>query len=382
MQMDVDTEAFVSNPLNAFLLIKHLSLDTHQILQYVNDASDEFSRNTNDLILDIEELTGSVEAIDRLQTTYNLKTEDLANGIIDSDSYNMSLSVRDLFTIGTELQISEKHSRAVEYFIEALKRNQNLNDFLEANDNEILTELLISYEILRDYEKTIIVIDELLKLDSKKADEILSLKNLRKTYEEILKMEGNEKFVEPKESSEEKVTRQLCNYQIFQSAAEKSKLCCKFESKSHFSKLSPFKVEEVHLDPLIVVYHEVVSNDEIEVLKKIAKPRFELPKESLSLSTDRTFKIAWLDDESHEIVSRLSKRVEHMTGLSVETAENLQIQQYSMGGFYKSHFYFDENLKTHNDGDRVATVLFYVSFNFLIFNQTKSIFGLFTKEVL
>ncbi len=40
-----------------------------------------------------------------------------------------------------------------------------------------------------------------------------------------------------------------------------------------FFFIQPIKMEEALLNPRIVVYHDVMSDDEIETVKKMAKPR-------------------------------------------------------------------------------------------------------------
>lgn len=58
-------------------------------------------------------------------------------------------------------------------------------------------------------------------------------------------------------------------------------------------------------------------------------------------------------------------RVEDMTGLTVKTAEELQVVNYGIGGHYEPHFDFfcRENKNAYESlgtGNRIATVLFYV----------------------
>lgn len=80
----------------------------------------------------------------------------------------------------------------------------------------------------------------------------------------------------------------------------------------------------------------------------------------------RISKSAWLKDEDHEMIRNIGMRVEDMTGLTVSTAEELQVVNYGIGGHYEPHFDFarkeEKNaFKSLGTGNRIATVLFYVS---------------------
>lgn len=54
----------------------------------------------------------------------------------------------------------------------------------------------------------------------------------------------------------------------------------------------------------------------------------------------RISKSGWLKDEEHKYVQDISRRVEDMTGLTVSTAEELQVVNYGIGGHYEPHFDF------------------------------------------
>lgn len=54
----------------------------------------------------------------------------------------------------------------------------------------------------------------------------------------------------------------------------------------------------------------------------------------------RISKSAWLKEHEDTVVSNVAKRVEAMTGLSVETAEELQVVNYGVGGHYDPHYDF------------------------------------------
>ena len=54
-----------------------------------------------------------------------------------------------------------------------------------------------------------------------------------------------------------------------------SRLRCRyFTNKNHpFLILGPIQEEEAYLNPRLVVYHNVISDSEIETVKKLAQPR-------------------------------------------------------------------------------------------------------------
>jgi prolyl 4-hydroxylase len=87
---------------------------------------------------------------------------------------------------------------------------------------------------------------------------------------------------------------------------------------------------------------------------------------ALEVAHYRISKSAWLKDDEHKTVRTVSERVEDMTGLTVDTAEELQVVNYGIGGHYEPHYDFarreEQNaFKSLGTGNRIATVLFYVS---------------------
>ncbi len=54
---------------------------------------------------------------------------------------------------------------------------------------------------------------------------------------------------------------------------KKSKLKCYYVTNTtHFSKIAPIKAEEAFPDPYILVFHDVIFESEIELLKNLSRP--------------------------------------------------------------------------------------------------------------
>jgi prolyl 4-hydroxylase len=60
----------------------------------------------------------------------------------------------------------------------------------------------------------------------------------------------------------------------------------------------------------------------------------------LETANYRISKSAWLRGEEHHHVDSVNRRVEALTGLTVDTAEELQVVNYGIGGHYEPHFDF------------------------------------------
>lgn len=60
----------------------------------------------------------------------------------------------------------------------------------------------------------------------------------------------------------------------------------------------------------------------------------------LETASYRISKSAWLRNEEDKVIETVAKRVEDMTSLTTDTAEDLQVVNYGIGGHYEPHFDF------------------------------------------
>lgn len=92
----------VSNPINAFRMIKRLTNAWKDIEdQMRNDNADEFLNNVSTNVLakfpKDEDLAGAAIGIMRLQDTYRLDTHDLANGFVNGHRISKPLTGNQSF---------------------------------------------------------------------------------------------------------------------------------------------------------------------------------------------------------------------------------------------------------------------------------------------
>lgn len=134
---------------------------------------------------------------------------------------------------------------------------------------------------------------------------------------------------------EKKMYEMACRGELKPAESILSKLVCRYvDNNVPFLKIAPLKLEEAYLDPYIILYRQVIYESEIDLMKKMAKPRFRRATVQnhktgeLEVAQYRISKSAWLKDDDHIVVKTIGQRVEDMTGLSMITAEELQVVNY------------------------------------------------------
>ncbi|MDB5915283.1 MAG: hypothetical protein JWP22_3958 [Ramlibacter sp.] len=126
------------------------------------------------------------------------------------------------------------------------------------------------------------------------------------------------------------------------------------------------------VDPRIVVFGNLLSEEECEQLIQFAKPRLA---RSLTVQTktggeevneDRTSNGMFFQRAENELVRRIEQRIARLVNWPEENGEGLQILQYGPGAEYKPHYdYFDPNEPgtptiLRRGGQRVGTLVMYL----------------------
>lgn len=387
--MKKDLDGYIFNPLNAFSLIKRLSYDIESMKDEYNFIPD-FLRKIKRIKIPLEELTGAVEGIYRLQYTYDLKSEHLAKGLVQNKRYRMEMRPSEILVLAKEMKkFDEKLS--LEYIKVAKELNAKSNP---TSKIEFLEELFGFYNSSSKYKEAVEVLDEILEIDANKSKyeeqrmnvELLSLFTDHKEPEKPRETRENSgsHYTEKKEGM---IFSKACNGKVKKSKEEMSKLHCRYVSTTDFTKIAPFKVIEANLDPFVGIYLDVISDKEIEVLKSFAskelfRAEVMVVNKTSTATKIRIAQLCWLEDRLHKTFDTLTRRVGDMTGLDMYYSEKWQVQNYGIGngyrfkffllifkilllftgGFYAAHHDYAAvgQQFTIDDGNRIATTLFYV----------------------
>ncbi|XAR73728.1 Procollagen-proline dioxygenase [Bertholletia excelsa] len=127
-------------------------------------------------------------------------------------------------------------------------------------------------------------------------------------------------------------------------------------------------VEVVSWEPRAFVYHNFLSKEECEYLINLAKPHMQkstVVDSDTGKSKDsrvRTSSGTFLPRGRDKIIRDIEKRIADFTFIPAEHGEGLQVLHYEVGQKYEPHFdYFMDEFNTKNGGQRIATVLMYLT---------------------
>ena len=127
-------------------------------------------------------------------------------------------------------------------------------------------------------------------------------------------------------------------------------------------------VEVVSWEPRAFVYHNFLTKEECEYLIDIAKPSMHkstVVDSETGKSKDsrvRTSSGTFLARGRDKIVRNIEKKISDFTFIPVEHGEGLQVLHYEVGQKYEPHYdYFLDDFNTKNGGQRIATVLMYLT---------------------
>ncbi|XP_015589995.1 prolyl 4-hydroxylase subunit alpha-2 isoform X2 [Cephus cinctus] len=394
-------QQYLSNPINAYLLVKRLTTDWKRIEELITqDVGKSFVANITSSRGDLkfptdEDLNGAAVALMRLQDTYKLETAQVARGVLNGVQYSTGLSAGDCFELGRQSYNNGDYYHTVLWMQEAMDRLQEEQNRTTTTKPDILEYLAFSTYMQGNVARALSMTNELLELvpthqralgnrayyqeEIQKKSSQTRRKRGEDGRDDVPAIKDQQFTVAEKkikswvEMTERERYEMLCRGELSLSPEVQRNLKCRYVDRGiPFLKIAPFKEEEAYHDPRIVIYHDVIYDDEIEVIKRLAQPRFKratvqnYKTGELEIANYRISKSAWLQEHEHKYVKAVSRRVEHMTSMTVDTAEELQVVNYGIGGHYEPHFDFARReeanaFKSLGTGNRIATVLYYMS---------------------
>ncbi|KAL4240088.1 Prolyl 4-hydroxylase subunit alpha-1 [Mactra antiquata] len=382
-----DPDKYMGNPVNAYLFVKHFTLDWDNDIDVIirNNSRQELSSKIDEMrqfLPTYEDLSGSVNALLRLQDTYKLDTAELASGNVGGVSSN-ELSAWDCFELGRLAYNNEDFYHTIMWMDEALsKLNKGTTD-TGVKRADILDYLAFSLYKQGNVRRALKLTNEMLVL----APDHPRANGNKDYYEKLLKEEdlntekrgddgdiiNNRQLDEYRSGKEYSTYEALCRGEDVKENKYRHRLVCRYTNKNNNPVLilAPAKEEQLYLDPYVSMFHDSIRDHEIHLIKHLATPKLDRatvhnPKTGkLETATYRVSKSCWLSGRDSPDIEKINTRISAVTGLSMDTAEELQIANYGIGGQYEPHFDFARRREPTafemEVGNRIATFMFYIS---------------------
>lgn len=325
-------------------------------------SSDDYPTN--------EDLSGAAQAFVRLQETYKLDPYDLSQGLIRNLQTSSKLSWESCYYLSKILFGLGDHCHAQQWLHVAKTK------FLEISNNnqiQILEKFVIIAAGINDLDTTLELVDIILVLQpdhSSAKTTKLMIAQLPKSYRELARVKECKKADTIVSSETYEQYQATCRDEITRSPAEIRNLTCSYESfKNSFLRLAPFRMEMISHEPSIALFHNVLSDREIENFHSIGVPelrrsRIGANEKQKKKSTIRTSHGAFLDYYTQPSLKSFLQTLQDLTGQTIIGSEKIQFANYGIGGHYQPHFDFFGKLTTgyanFEQGDRISTSMFYV----------------------
>ncbi|XP_030569303.1 prolyl 4-hydroxylase subunit alpha-1-like [Drosophila novamexicana] len=370
-----EQEQYVSNPLNAFGLIRRIRQDWRalQVLMGAKAGAAQLAAMTELLAKaptehDMEE---SLVGINRIELTYDLSAIDIAEGRLQGKQFNNTLSIRDCLAIANHNYDNKDYGRALMWYHIALRR-ENEPNFLTYNKilGRPLNGIRRRFARARLLQGMPFVEPTLNKTETlEKVDAILKATNasqLDNFVNELL--EHDDMDILGVNLLKSKPT---AHYLGCRGLFPKPKnLSCRYNSTTTpFLRLAPLKLEEISHDPYIVMYHSMLSDSEIEKLKRLSvhmeNGLSSTDKPNNTEPIDIVARAGWLV-EATPFLERINRRITDMTGFDVQDMWTVLLANYGIGSYFKPHYDYMYGGRVSGEavavlGERIASLIIYAS---------------------
>lgn len=269
--------------------MKRLYLDWPDINTEISQgAGHDFQNNyqyliENKLLPTAYDIGGAAEAIFRLQETYSIDAEAFASGKIDGVEVDATMSAKDCYDLGYQAYAGKNYEKGSEWLYESYRRTKSEKKETSVNWIGLMDALSNSFFQLGNVEGAYNITKELLEMfpDYEKAIiDYNKYKNLLYPENEVLEQRNeNGDQLDPYEYSHHEFQRYLkvCRGELQKTAKEQAELKCYFNfNSSPFFKIGGVKVEQVNLHPPVVVFHDILFENEIEMMINVSKGTISL----------------------------------------------------------------------------------------------------------
>lgn len=385
-----DISRYLGHPVNSYLEIRRMYKEWPEAERLVQlDNSEAVSDAINkhkEAFPGKEDFDGAITALLRLQDTYQLQPSSFALGKLPGSVQSPKMSVGEVYDVGRHAYLNSDMFYTKTWMEEALKQYNKQNDSEDVRLFDVYDHLAFSEYKRGNFRKALEYSNKMVEIDPTHeraqgnveyfGEEVKMYKQTGRRGDTGIitdtKVKPRSERANWHQTSSFQNYERLCRGEVRNLTAwEQSKMTCWYYSATPRLKIRPAKFERVFVKPEIVIMRSILMESEMNKIKELAAPRLRRATiqhpvtGNLEHASYRISKSGWLKDEDHELIRRVSLRIEDVTGLTMDTAEELQIVNYGIAGHYEPHYDFargnEDRFTSLGTGNRIATFLAYMS---------------------
>ncbi|KAI4885451.1 hypothetical protein NFI96_014407, partial [Prochilodus magdalenae] len=371
----------INNPLAAYKLMKRVRAEWATIFKYTKLSPSQVYQKLleEDLqqLPDQDDLDEAAHGIIKLQETYKLYPQNITTDPLTGRPLHLDLG--QSFHLGQVAYTKRSYQHAFLWFLQCLskiKKGEEEDEDMD-EDADLIKATVFNYLSLSAFKFgnlpfAIHFSQQLVNLDPSNLEARLDLaiyKSKRSAHTPNPILTLNQTSSSTHEA--------LCRGEA--KSRRKRQLTCRYSTVGGNPRLmyAPVKEEEEWDEPLIIRYHNIISDEEIELLKNLSRPwvstplnpkaNIAKPKSNLQHYTGLTVHlsmlrplISMLSEEYDPVVSRVTQRLSDITGMDMESADFLEVLNYGIGGEFLPHYDTGEYDRTP-EGQRIATIIIYLT---------------------
>ncbi|KAH8252036.1 hypothetical protein KR038_008113, partial [Drosophila bunnanda] len=401
-----EKEEYMANPLNAFPLLRRLNQDWPKWLKYLKIAIAPNNTKAMQTHLKLapsnDDLNVALKGMTRIEQFYNQHAEDLTNGFlldkkfkwvdkfltahVDLKEFPFSshLTAPDCVSLADFHYNQTRFTDSTHWYRMALR--------LHTNPKGKLYERVLGLNrktIYKKYAKALL--KESITLDKGKLttaetaewDVMAKLIVKKDNYHNIKRLideylTGDEKIFQEDAARHKRKPSNLergCRGKWPKRLT--SDLVCRYNrDTSDFLRLAPLKLEILNMKPLILLYHDVLYDNEFQSMRNIAIfnatmtdgwTYVNFDRNGKPQRQDRVVKMISFQGTTAAFTLSINRRIGDMTGLEMHQNMGLHLTNYGLGGHFGKHLDYVKladrppNFFADLGGDRIATALLYAT---------------------
>lgn len=357
-------ESYTESSINAFKTILRIKSDWETLKN--KTAQTTVIGEFKDKSVTYDNIVSGLKAIRRLQIIYELDAHEISNGNIGGHP-TKPFDVNDCYDMASLCYDNAEYHCAYWWFVEVYDKNNEEGNELKVDYSTFITKFAWSSYLVGNIDRALDILNKYIEETNETNDNILNMQFTIWVGKTVFKRntadDQDKKFYSyslQKLDSEEEVSdfKTAClNTMDFKYFELK---CRYYHGGRKYLMIGPLREEIVSVIPSMMLYHNVLFDDEIKKIKELAKPKLE----RLSIDTNEDIslrKVASFREHNDPVFETIHHRLAQISSKpTTKIVDKYVVTNYGIGGHYLPHSEYIDDDHLINSKGRDAIVIIHM----------------------